>query len=176
MLKSGGCPICGGVSMSNQKELRRLDAVILDDYHRPINCPVCGGIMVFKGVGEYECEDCHQVEYDDYGKVRLYIEKHRGATAGEVEQETGVSQKTIRKLLRDERIEVTPDSRAFLRCEVCGEPIRSGRYCQKCQVNVNRRIEEQARAKKKNMTGVGMGTGTGEEGARRFIRNKDRIR
>ncbi len=152
-----------------------LDTLLLEEYHRPINCSKCGGIMVFKGVGEYECEDCRNRELDDYGKVRAYIEKHRGATAVEVERDTGVSQKTIRRLLREERIEVTPDSKAFLRCEVCGEAIRSGRYCAKCQVNVNRRIEEQARIQKKSVSGFGMGEGGGEEGAKRFIRTKKRL-
>ena len=42
------------------------------------HCKKCGGIMVFKGVGEYHCEDCNAVDYDDYGKVRLYIEEHDG--------------------------------------------------------------------------------------------------
>ena len=42
------------------------------DYHRPIKCEKCGGIMVFKGVGEYQCEDCKFVAYDDYGKTPVH--------------------------------------------------------------------------------------------------------
>ena len=55
-------------------ELKLRDA---DIYHRPVLCEKCGGLMIFKGVGEYQCEDCKFVAYDDYGKTRLYIEKHR---------------------------------------------------------------------------------------------------
>ena len=62
-----------------------------DIYNRPLTCEKCGGIMIFKGVGEYHCENCRHVEYDDYGKVRLYVEKHRGATSSEVSMQTGVS-------------------------------------------------------------------------------------
>lgn len=162
--------------MQGEKDRKhKLESLLIDEYHRPLICSICGGVMVFRGVGEYECEDCHYRDYDDYGKVRRYIEKHRGATAGDVEKDTGVSQKTIRKLLREERIEVAADSKTFLRCEICGAQIRSGMYCQKCQLNVNRRMEEQARVQKsKNMTGVGMGEG-GEKGTRRFIRDKDKI-
>lgn len=157
----------------DRKRELRIDELLMGDYHRPVHCPDCGGVMVFQGVGEYECEDCGKVEYDDYGKVRSYIEKHRGATAGDVERDTGVNQKSIRKMLRDERLEVAAESRTFLRCEVCGENIRSGRFCQKCKVNVNRRIEEQARAvKNSNIAGFGTGRPTGEEGERRFIRTK----
>ena len=46
---------------------------------RPTFCTKCGGVMVYKGIGEYECEECGTLEYDDYGKVRNYLEEHRGA-------------------------------------------------------------------------------------------------
>lgn len=125
--------------------------------------------MIFKGVGEYHCEDCKAVDYDDYGKVRLYIEGHPGATAAQIEQGVGVSQKTIRRLLKDGRLEVAEDSKTFLRCEVCGKNIRSGQFCPECERKVHRSIEEQQRAAKvKDAKGVGMAQ-KGEEGQRRFI-------
>ena len=51
--------------------------------------------MVFKGVGEYKCEKCGRIGFDDYGKTRNYIEQHPGATMAEVAHETGVAQKAI---------------------------------------------------------------------------------
>ena len=56
------------------------DLLRMDEYNRPKTCEKCDGVMVFMGVGEYQCEDCGAIAYDDYGKVRLYIEGHRGAT------------------------------------------------------------------------------------------------
>ena len=56
----------------------------LDAYNIPRVCKECGGVMVFKGVGEYRCEDCGVVDYDDYGKVRCYIESNKGATAAQI--------------------------------------------------------------------------------------------
>ena len=50
----------------------------IDIYNRPSVCSVCGGKMLFVGVGEYHCERCKNVEFDDYGKVRNYIEEHKG--------------------------------------------------------------------------------------------------
>lgn len=144
--------------------------ISLENYHRPSHCALCGGIMIFKGVGEYECEDCKYRDYDDYGKVRLYIEQHRGATAVEVEKATGVSQKTIRQMLHEGRIEVAADSKAFLHCEICGADIRSGRYCSKCMTSANRKFEEEVRNKKK-MQGFGASI-QGESGAKRFIRKE----
>ncbi|MFI3202356.1 MAG: flagellar protein [Eubacteriales bacterium] len=103
------------------------------DYHKPEKCAVCGGIMRFKGVGEYECDMCGHVALDDYGRVRCYIEEHPGANATQIEAGTGVSQKHIRQLLREARIEIASNSSSFLKCEICGAPIRSGMRCENCE-------------------------------------------
>ena len=141
----------------------------LEKYHIPQVCLNCGGVMVFKGVGEYRCEECGNVDFDDYGKVRQYIEGHPGANAAQVEENTGVSQKIIRRLLKDGRIEVAEGSKSFLRCEVCGKSIRSGQFCPECESKVHIRIEAQQRAlNQKNAKGVGMAEKC-DEGQRRFI-------
>lgn len=139
-------------------------------YNIPRTCTKCGGVMIFKGVGEYRCEDCGELDYDDYGKVRMYIEEHRGATAAQIESAIGVSQRSIRQMLKDGRLEVTKDSRTFLKCEMCGKPIRSGQYCPECEVTVHRNLEAEQRAQvKKNIHGTGLGE-KGEEGQKRFRR------
>lgn len=146
------------------------DFGLLEQYHIPKVCVECGGVMIFKGVGEYCCEKCGTVEYDDYGKVRMYIEKNPGANAAQVEENTGVTQKIIRRLLKDGRIEVAEGSKSFLRCEVCGKDIRSGQFCPECEKKVHNRIEEHQRAlNQKKAKIVGMAE-KGEEGQRRFIR------
>ncbi len=145
----------------------------MDSYNIPRVCKNCGGVMVFKGVGEYRCEECGEVDYDDYGKVRLYIEEHRGATAAEIEGAIGVSQRTIRKLLKEGRLEVAEGSKSFLTCEVCGKKIRSGQYCPECEINVHRKLEEKQRElaqKSKNAQGYS-GPQKAEEGQRRFRRD-----
>ena len=141
-------------------------------YNRPTQCSKCGGIMIFAGVGEYHCEDCKNVEYDDYGKVRLYIEQHRGATAAQIESEIGVSQKTIRQMLRDSKIEIAAESKTFMKCEICGVDIRSGRFCKKCETNYHRQIEEEQRKNKLHQVskGYGIETERGESGEKRFRR------
>lgn len=141
-------------------------------YNIPRVCKKCGGVLVFKGVGEYRCEDCGELDYDDYGKVRMYIEEHRGATAAQIEAAIGVSQRSIRQMLKDGRLEVTKDSKTFLKCEICGKAIRSGQYCPECEVTVHRNLEAEQRAQiKKNIHGAGMGQ-KGEEGQRRFMREE----
>lgn len=145
--------------------------LIPDSYNIPRQCEKCGGVMVFQGLGEYRCEDCGELAYDDYGKVRAYIEEHKGANAAQVEEATGVSQKTIRRLLKDGRLEVAEGSKTFLRCEICGKTLRSGRYCPECEIKVHRNIEaKQREMSHKNLQGFTMGM-KGEEGQKRFTRN-----
>ena len=152
-------------------EKRRKDLLNEDEYNRPTICSECGGIMVFKGVGEYKCEDCGSLGYDDYGKARNYIEQHPGATVAEVAGATGVSQKSIREMLRESRLEVASNSSVFLRCEICGTSIRSGKFCPKCEAAHHKEIEERARnAKNINMAGFGLDKSAGEDGAKRFKR------
>lgn len=141
-----------------------------DVYNIPRQCEKCGGVMVFQGLGEYCCEDCGELAYDDYGKVRAYIEEHKGATAAQIEDAIGVSQKTIRRLLKDGRLEIAEGSRVFLQCEICGKMIRSGQYCPECEMKVHRNIEaKQREMAHRDLQGFKMGK-QGEEGQKRFTR------
>lgn len=150
-----------------------MEALGITNYNRPYVCDNCGGLMEFKGCGEYECEDCHTKGLDDYGKVRNYIELHRGANAAEIESKTGVTQKSIRQMLKESKLEITADSVAFMRCEICGVNIRSGRFCPKCEASYHKEKEKQMREKLK-----GFGLENEEErrerqkGEKRFLRDE----
>jgi hypothetical protein len=139
-------------------------------YHVPKLCEECGGVLIFDGVGEYHCEQCYHVQYDDYGKVRKYIEAHPGVNSSEVETATGVSGRAIRRMLKENRIEVTADSRITLFCEYCSAPIRSGRLCSECEKKFHRKLENEQRQKiVHEFKGYGSQHG-GDEGQRRFVR------
>lgn len=141
-----------------------------DKYHIPRVCTHCNGVLVYRGVGEYICEECGEIDYDDYGKVRNYIETHKGVNAAQIEEAIGISQKIIRQMLKDGRIEVTADSRTFLKCEICDKPIRSGRFCTECETGMHRKLEaEQRERNHKKMQGFGTGKNS-DQGQRRFER------
>lgn len=143
-----------------------------DRYHVPHICEICGGELTYRGVGEYQCESCGDVVYDDYGKVRLYVEQHPGATIAEAEAGTGVPHKVIRQLLREERLEVAAGSRTFLTCRACGASIRSGEFCPKCAAKQPAKTEDPRRRSIKNdMMGVAMNDTKGQQGAKRFTRD-----
>ena len=145
---------------------------LMNSYNIPYNCKLCGGVMVFKGVGEYQCEECGELDWDDYGKTRNYIEKHKGANAAEIEEATGVSQRSIRRMLKESRIEIAEGSKTFLHCESCGKPIRSGRFCPECEIQIHRSIEAQHReALRGDMKGYGQ-IEEGDSGHRRFMRGQ----
>lgn len=139
-----------------------------NDYNRPYKCNACNGVMVFKGVGEYECEDCHDIAFDDYGKARSYIERNPGATQAQITEGTGVSSKSIRQMLKESRLEIASESRTFLKCDICGINIRHGSLCDKCEVSYHRNQEEQERTKR-SISGYGMDTKSREEGEMRYI-------
>lgn len=138
---------------------------------KPSNCSLCNGKMTFKGVGEYRCDDCDHLEFDDYGKVRKYIEEHHGATVAEVERAVHVRQKVIRQMLREERFEITATSNVFMSCEVCGAEIRSGKVCASCTSIYNKKQIESI-LKKNDIKGIGMSRSRGT-GEKRFRREND---
>lgn len=156
----------------DKKELVKMEALGIANYNRPYVCQKCGGMMVFKGVGEYECENCRNRDYDDYGKTRNYLEKHPGANTAEISEKTGVSQKSIRQMLKESRLEIASDSKTFMKCEICGVSIRHGTLCEKCEVAYNRNLEERMRANR-DMSGFGMDTDRrNQKGEKRFTRDE----
>ncbi|MBO5474049.1 MAG: hypothetical protein J6A08_09725 [Lachnospiraceae bacterium] len=151
----------------------RREYLEINTYNRPTFCPECGGVMVFKGVGEYRCEKCDCQIFDDYGKVRNYLEKHHGATTAQVADATGVSQKSIRDMLKEDRLEITTGSKTFLQCEMCGTSIRGGRLCPKCEVNYHRNLEAQARmGHKSGYSGFSTQKPAVDDGSKRFTRDR----
>ena len=139
--------------------------------HIPRVCEKCGkSDPEYKGVGEYKCRECGFLMYDDYGKVRNYLEAHRGATQSQVSNATGVPMETIRQFLRDERIEIVAGSNVLMECELCKAPIRSGRYCTACAAKIAKKEEaEKAIIHKAQIQGFGKGQ-KGDSGAIRYRR------
>ncbi len=87
----------------------------LDDYHSPQDCSKCGcPTLQYKGLGEFCCSECGNMEYDDYGKVRNYLEINKRAPITLIAKETGVSKWTIRQMVEEERFDICPTVRRTL--------------------------------------------------------------
>ncbi len=147
---------------------------LLEEMERPSFCLKCRGVMVYKGLGEYECEGCGELAYDDYGKVRKYLEAHKGANVAQISSETGVTHKSIRKMVKDKRFEVMENRGGYLRCEICGVDIKTGRFCPKCEEAYHRKVEDELRnsKKKKSKNMAGYGDNEGESGLKRYTRER----
>lgn len=154
-------------------DVQRRRRITLDGLKRPTICRECGGVLVYRGLGEYECEECGKKEYDDYGLVREYLEAHKGANVAEISEFTGVSHKAIREMVKERRFELVESRGGYLRCEICGENIKSGRMCPKCEMEYHRQIEAEARQNRNNFKNVSVYSGEkheGDIGRKRFER------
>ena len=143
--------------------------------HVPQECPKCGGKMIFQGVGEYKCERCGFLDYDDYGKVRLCVENNPGINIAEAEQRTGVDQRVIRNLLKEGRLMLSENSRIMMHCEKCGKRIRSGRLCPECEMKLTHRRESQERshAPHTDMRGYAVWNNDATKGEKRYNNSKN---
>jgi predicted RNA-binding Zn-ribbon protein involved in translation (DUF1610 family) len=150
----------------------RLRIFVMDGLNRPTYCKSCQGVMVYKGLGEYRCEDCGEQDYDDYGKVRSYLEAHRGANVTEISEETGVSHKSIRNMIKEDRFAVIDNSGGYIRCEMCGKNINSGRLCSKCEMIYHRQLEAEARSRRKPTVAGGSARAGAESGSMRYARER----
>lgn len=112
--------------------MAKLDDVMLEK--NLAKCEKCGGRLVYKYSGIYECEGCHIEVYDDFGRVKKYIEDHGPSPANEIAQCTGVELSAINRFLRLGRVEIPEGSGFYINCAICGAPIRYGKYCMECAV------------------------------------------
>lgn len=100
--------------------------------NRPVVCSKCGASLYYKGSGRYVCSSCKNNEYDDFGKVKLYLDEHGVSTAGIISEATGVSMRKLNLMLREGRVEIPDGSKYYIKCEKCGCEIRYGHYCPDC--------------------------------------------
>lgn len=104
-------------------------------------CPDCCIQMVYKHSGIYECPECGQLDTDDFGKVKTFLDEHGPTPASIVSKETGVPMITIDEFLKIGKVEIPENSDFFIKCEKCGTDIRYGRYCPDCIKNISGKIK-----------------------------------
>lgn len=101
------------------------------------NCRSCGRIFNYV-TGMPICQACREKLEEKFQEVKEYIRAHKGVGVTEVAEACDVDPEQLRQWLKDDRLEVTEDSAIFLECEICGASIRSGKYCEKCKLNMSR--------------------------------------
>ena len=74
---------------------------------KPVTCEACGGKYEMIRQGTYKCNKCGDIVYDDFGKIKRFLEEHGPAPATVISQNTGVPVTKITELIREGRIETT---------------------------------------------------------------------
>lgn len=128
------------------------------------NCRKCGRIFNYV-VGPFICPSCRDSLEQDFQRVKTYVREHHGATINEVAEICEVEVSQIHQWLREERLELAEGSGIVLNCEICGAPIMSGRYCDKCRRDLTMGLKDVVRASKKE-----------EPEIRKAIRDGDKMR
>ncbi len=102
-------------------------------------CRKCSKIFDNKGVlGLNRCPECLAKGNEVIGVnkaqyVRNLVKDNPNISAGEVSSLTGLSTSEIIDYIKIEVLELSKDSQAYLKCEECGEEIKTGRYCRTCK-------------------------------------------
>ena len=96
------------------------------------NCRNCGRMFNYIG-GRAICPICKDAIEKDYERVRDYIRENPQANMQQISVDCEVTIPQINEWVRDERLEFSKDSQVMLECESCGEPVRTGRFCEKCK-------------------------------------------
>jgi hypothetical protein len=117
-----------------EKDKKVLENVFLAN--RPISCKKCNGKLFYMGSGKYRCHPCDEEYYDDFGKVKEFLEERGSAPAVQIAQYTGVRMELIDLFLRTGKLEIIEDSKFYISCEKGGCAIRYGRYCPHCSREV----------------------------------------
>lgn len=81
------------VDDKRKSSLRRTNALRVNKI--PVECEFCGGDIEQNSKGEFFCVACGKENFDDFHKIRNYIEKYGPAPAVVISRNTGVSMKTI---------------------------------------------------------------------------------
>lgn len=99
---------------------------------RPVQCSKCGSSLYYRGSGKYVCSSCENMEYDEFGKVKKYLDEHGVSTMAVIADATGVPMKHLNLMLREGKVEIPDGSSFYIKCESCGCSIRYGRFCPDC--------------------------------------------
>lgn len=97
------------------------------------NCRKCGKIFNYIG-GMPICPACKDKEEEDFQTIKKYLYENPGASLTQVSTELDISIDTIKRFLREGRLEIANDEgNMLLECENCGKSIKTGRFCPDCE-------------------------------------------
>lgn len=113
------------------------------------SCKSCGKLFNYL-VGPPICESCKDALENKFQVVKEYVREHKDIPINQVSEECEVSVKQIKQWIREERLVLVEGSGVFIECEVCGVPILTGRFCNKCKTKMQDSLRSAYPAKKQS--------------------------
>lgn len=115
------------------------------------NCAKCG--RMFSGEShQLYCSNCVENDDETFKIVREYIYDHPSSTVKETSVATDIPEEKILKFLRQGKLTLRGDG-VGLECERCGKSIGSGRYCEKCTLEMQNGFKQAFGVDKKPAAG-----------------------
>lgn len=108
-----------------------------------ISCKSCGRLFNYIS-GSRICTNCQKKMEEKFIEVKKFIRENPSADIHTISTEMDVSVAQINRWIREERLVFTDESPIGLPCESCGATIRTGRYCEKCKVNLSSGLRDAA--------------------------------
>ena len=105
-----------------------------------IVCAICGRVFETAGFRTV-CPDCFERDMKVFDTIRDYLYVHPRAKVFEVSTNLDIPVPTIKRYLREGRLEIIEKENYFLRCEKCGKPICSGTLCDDCQKQATHELQ-----------------------------------
>lgn len=99
------------------------------------NCRKCGRIFNYV-LGAPICPACKEKAEAKFQEVKDYIRDNKGATIPEISEVCQVETSQIHQWIREERLVFADDSPIGINCENCDTMIKTGRFCEKCKVEM----------------------------------------
>ncbi len=100
---------------------------------KTLKCRRCSQVFQVQGVLGQLCPNCIREEEAIYNRVRSFVKDNPGISVQEVSEILSVSRAKIMNYIKEERLEVTSNSKAALKCKNCGKPISTGIFCSDCK-------------------------------------------
>ena len=103
------------------------------------NCRKCGKVFNYIS-GVPICQACRELEETKFQEVKKFVQDCKEAGINEIVEQCGVSHNQVNQWIRQERLVFADDSPIGINCEGCGCMIKTGRFCEKCKMDLARGI------------------------------------
>ncbi len=100
-----------------------------------MNCKNCGRLFNYIS-GQKVCPVCREELEKKFQVAKDYIRSTPHATVAMVAEECDIPESQVKQWVKEERLVFADASIAGIGCEVCGSPIATGRFCDKCKAQM----------------------------------------